>query len=822
MQHVVLKFGGTSVATRARWETIARIVAGRRRDGLRVLVVCSAITGVTNLLEGLLQAALRGEHEPILERLARVHADLAADLGVPPVVDELDALRRVATGVSLTGEVTPRLTARVLAAGELMLTRLGAAFLGAEWVDARDVLVSDPAATEHRRFLDATCAHHADPTLALPDVAVTQGFIARDAAGETVVLGRGGSDTSAALFAARLGAARLEIWSDVPGMFSADPRLVPGARMLDRVDYDEAQELASMGAKVLHPRCIAPVRAHGIPLHLKSTLDPDAAGTVIARVPSTGPAVRAVTARRGVTLVTMESTGMWQQVGFLADVFGVFKSHGLSVDLVATSEVNVTCSLDTAANALDGRVLGALLKDLGQHCRAGTIGPCAVVSLVGAKIRAALHRLGPALEAFEAHPVHLVSQAASDLNISFVVDEGQADALVRRLHALLFEEGEAVAPASSAPGDAWWVRRRAELLALPTPTYAYDAPTLRENAARLTALSSVDRVWYAVKANPNADILRLFAAAGIGFECVSTGELEHVRSVAPGAPILFTPNFAPASEYAAAFAAGAQVTVDNVWALESWPDLFRGREVLLRVDPGHGRGHHPHVRTGGTASKFGIALDDLERARDACNRAGARVVGLHAHTGSGILDAGMWASTGAQLAAALPLFPDARILDVGGGLGVGDRPSDPGVDLDALDARLAAWRAGYPGIEVWIEPGRWLVARAGVLLARVTQLKQKAGRGFVGVDAGMNALIRPMLYGAWHEILNLSRLGEPDAIVADVVGPICESGDVLGTGRPLPATREGDVLVVANAGAYGRAMSSTYNLRALPVEIVLG
>ncbi|MFZ5478558.1 MAG: bifunctional aspartate kinase/diaminopimelate decarboxylase [Myxococcota bacterium] len=821
MSSIVLKFGGTSVATRARWDTLAGIVAARRAEGHRVVVVCSAITGVTNQLEKLLPAALRGEHEPMLAELAAKHDALARDLGVDAVTEPLEELRRIATGVSLTGEATPRLTARVLAQGELWLTKLGAAFLGAAWIDARTVLVTEPAPTEHRRFLHASCPHHADPALVLPEVAVTQGFVARDPAGETVVLGRGGSDTSAALFAARLGAARLEIWSDVPGMFTADPRLVANARMLDRVDYDEAQELASMGAKVLHPRCLAPVRAHAIPLHLKSTLDPEAPGTVIARVPATAPAVRAVTARRGVTLVTMETMGMWQQVGFLADAFAVFKAHGLSVDLVATSETNVTCSLDAAANALDARVLDALVKDLGAHCRAATIGPCAVVSLVGARIRAALHRLGPALEAFESHPVHLVSLAASDLNVSFVVDEAQADPLVRRLHALYFEDGAAEAVAPAVPTDAWWVRRREELLRVPTPAYVYDTPTLREAARRLRGLASADHVWYAVKANPNADVLRVFAEEGLGFECVSAGELAHVREAVPGSPILFTPNFAPAGEYAAAFEAGAHVTVDNLWALEAWPELFRGRDVLLRVDPGHGRGHHAHVRTAGAASKFGIALEDLERARDACAKAGARVVGLHAHTGSGILDPGAWAGTAAQLAVALPLFPEARVLDVGGGLGVGDRPTDPGVDLAALDARLAAFRATHPGLQLWLEPGRWLVARAGVLLAGVTQLKEKAGRGFVGVDAGMNALVRPMLYGAWHEIVNLTRLGEPDALVADVVGPICESGDVLGAGRALPATREGDVLLVATAGAYGHAMASRYNLRLPPPEVLL-
>jgi diaminopimelate decarboxylase/aspartate kinase len=240
------------------------------------------------------------------------------------------------------------------------------------------------------------------------------------------------------------------------------------------------------------------------------------------------------------------------------------------------------------------------------------------------------------------------------------------------------------------------------------------------------------------------------------------------------------------------------------------------------VDPGHGRGHHKHVRTGGATAKFGIAAEDLEAAAAACARAGAEVAGLHAHVGSGILDASDWALTADRLASMLGLFPRARILDLGGGLGVGDRPGDPPVDLAALDAGLAGFRQRHPRLELWLEPGRFVVARGGVLLATVTQRKRKASREIVGLDAGMNALIRPALYGAWHEVVNLSRLDLPHDSPMDVVGPICESADVLGTARLLPAsTAEGDRVLIAHAGAYGHAMASSYNLRPPPEEVLL-
>jgi diaminopimelate decarboxylase/aspartate kinase len=196
-------------------------------------------------------------------------------------------------------------------------------------------------------------------------------------------------------------------------------------------------------------------------------------------------------------------------------------------------------------------------------------------------------------------------------------------------------------------------------------------------------------------------------------------------------------------------------------------------------------------------------------------------VGLQAHVGSGVFDVTSWEHTARLLAGAAQGFAQLRVIDVGGGLGVPERADQPGVDLAKLDTLLLAVRAEHPQLEVWLEPGRYLVAGAGVLLARVTQLKAKGGVRFVGVATGMNSLIRPALYGAYHEIANLTRAAEPATELVNIVGPICESADVLGHDRLLPVTQEGDVLVIANAGAYGHAMSSHYNLRAPAAELFI-
>src|SRR6185369_3544991 len=561
---VVLKFGGTSVSRLERWQTIASLVEARLAEGVRPLIVCSALSGISDRLEQMLALAVRGEHEAALSAIQARHRELGGALGLPgdgwPLLQaDFTELSRLALAASLLREAGPKLRARVMAFGEILSTRLGAAYLASRglpvaWHDARETLTArdEPRASPVRAYLAASCHFDRDealsarlaemPGAAAPDPAViTQGFIAKNTAGETVLLGRGGSDTSAALFAARLGAARCEIWTDVPGMFTANPALLPSARLLRVLDYEEAQEIATTGAKVLHPRSIPPLRAHRIPLSVLCTQRPEIAGTVISVAGADGgPGVKAISARRGITLVSMEALGMWQEVGFLADVFAVFARHGLSIDSVSTSETNVTVSLDPGANALEPALLDRLLNDLAEHCEPRLIAPTAAISLVGRGIRAILHDLAPVLEVFAEMKVHLMTQSASDLNLTFIVDEDHAERLVRQLHGLLFghhsenalfgpswselfvaRDGEAEPETPETSAGEWWRERRADLLAVAaeeSPLYVYDAETLDRAVGSLLALRALDRVFYSIKANHHPDVLARFQAAGLGFE----------------------------------------------------------------------------------------------------------------------------------------------------------------------------------------------------------------------------------------------------------------------------------------------------------------
>ena len=853
---IVLKFGGTSVSQRHRWDTIGRIAAGRARDeDARVLVVVSALSGVTNALQDIADGAT--DAATGVAALAQRHRDFAAGLGL-----DADATlgTRLATLHALVTD--PRAASRsldwqaeVLAQGELLSSTLGAAYLCAQgldfgWCDARDWLqaLALPNQNDWTTRLCVSCRHEGDAAARTrfdaqpPRLLLTQGFIARHGDGGTAVLGRGGSDTSAAYFGAILGARRVEIWTDVPGMFSANPREVPDARLLARLDYAEAQEIATTGAKVLHPRSIGPCRDAGVPMRILDTERPDLPGTRIDAEAATVPGVKAISRRNGIVLVSMESVGMWQQVGFLADIFERFRRHGLSVDLIGSSETNVTVSLDPSDNLVSTNVLEALAADLAQVCRVKVIAPCAAITLVGRGMRSLLHRLSDIWATFGRERVHLVSQSSNDLNLTFVVDEADAEGLVPQLHAELVRSGAMPMRDASVFGPTWreitqgvlarerpwWHGARDELLrrAAPgTPRYAYHLPTVRDRARALATAGAVDRRYYALKANAHPAILRALHEEGFGFECVSGGELARVFDVLPAldpARVLFTPSFAPRDEYADALARGVTVTVDNLEALQRWPELFRGRAIWLRLDLGRGDGHHKKVRTGGAEAKFGLPVARLEAFAAAARAIDVRIDGLHAHLGSGIEAPEHWRHVYAELAGLADALGSVEWIDIGGGLPVAYTPDAPRFDVEAWAAGLDEIKAAYPRYGLAVEPGRWLVAEAGVLLLAATQVVAKDGVLRVGADAGMNALLRPALYEAWHDIANLSRLGEPAAATFDVVGPICESGDVLGERRLLPAaTAEGDVLLVADAGAYGMAMANTYNLRALPAEDVL-
>lgn len=854
---VVLKFGGTSVSQKHRWDTIGKLIRDRaEQEQLRVLVVVSALSGITNQLQNLID---HSDEQAVLDETVQLikarHLSFAEELGISAEVlsERLRYLQDLVTDPAHDRK-SFEWQAEVLAQGELLSSTLGAAYLQAQqtdvaWLDAREWLqaVSAPNQSAWAARLSVSCDYKGDAQWRErfnqnQPLLITQGFIARGADGKTAILGRGGSDTSAAYFGALLRAKRIEIWTDVPGMFSANPRAVPDARLLSQLEYQEAQEIATTGAKVLHPRCIHPCRDLSVPLWIRDTERPHMPGTCISHSSETHPGVKAISTRNGIVLISMESIGMWQQVGFLADVFACFKKHSLSVDMISTSETNVTVSLDPSDNLVNSNVLDALCDDLSKVCRVKVITPCSAVTLVGQGMRSILDQLTEIWAEFGRERVHLISQSSNDLNLTFVLDDTVAQDLLPTLHELLIESGAMPVEEATVFGPSWreistikkvsatywWQQSRSSLLELAeqqTPSYVYHLPTVHAQAEKIQQISALDKRFYAIKANSHPDILRVLEKCGFGFECVSVAELRHVVQLFPAldkSRLLFTPSFATKSDYQSARTLAHWITVDSLYPLQHWPELFAGQSLVLRIDPGYGLGHHSHVKTGGADAKFGLAVADIASFVSAAAAINARIEVLHSHVGSGVTDKNHWAQLFAQLAQYADDIGTVKAINLGGGLSVPYADNDSEFDIAALAETLQNCKSQWPQYALWMEPGRYVVAECGVLLTHISQVVNKSGACRIGLDAGMNALMRPALYESKHRMINLTRSDEPSMMKVDVVGPICESTDVLAKRILMPKpSQEGDVVLIDTAGAYGFVMANQYNKRDLPREVIL-
>jgi diaminopimelate decarboxylase/aspartate kinase len=462
---VVLKFGGTSVAGPAQWQTIRDLVLENRSAQWRVLLVCSAVSGITNQLSELADQPLESGIEPILAR----HSELAGELQVSADAWlEVVRLRMRACLDRLQVSIQDHAArADLLACGEWLSTRIGSAYLSrfmkVDWLDVRQHLVAqtEPELSPARQWLSASCRAQTDAGFqqscnALEPVVITQGYVAANPEGATVLLGRGGSDTSAALLAGRLDAARLEIWTDVPGLFSADPRRVADARLLKQLDYAEALEMAAAGAKVVHPGCIRAAAETATPLVIRDTHRPGLEGTRISHQPGGETGVKTITCQQGMLVLLLEKIDNRREVGFLANVFAVFRHRGISIDLVATSETTTTVAINRQANLLDDASLAVLVQDLGAYCTVQVHAQCICVNLVGRGVRKALSRFRSSMEYFEDRPLLMLSQSANDLCLSLLVPEGDHEILLQELHRELMVEGQA------ALGPSWQELQRWE------------------------------------------------------------------------------------------------------------------------------------------------------------------------------------------------------------------------------------------------------------------------------------------------------------------------------------------------------------------------
>ncbi len=448
---IVCKFGGTSVADADAIQRAAAIVAGRRARG--PVVVVSALAGVTNALLAIAEQATAGElivaargvdalRERHLQESRRLLGDELGDLGtrLSQLFDELAAL---AEALHTLGHLTPRSLDAIASLGErcsslMVVAAFRAAGLDAVHVDARDVIRTSADFTRATPFEDAiadAAREHVVPQVRAGRVPVMGGYVGATAAGVTTTLGRGGSDYSGALLGAAVGAEAIEIWTDVDGMLTADPRVVPNARLINEIRFEEASELASFGAKVLHPSTIAPAVKRGIPVFIFNSRRPEGRGTRITFEAPARP-VTALAGKRGISIVRVRSTRMLLAHGFLRQVFEVFAAHRTPVDVVATSEVSVSLTVDDDAPLQDLVADLATLGDVAVEQHRG------IIAVVGTTLGSSSPTMATALTALGDSRVHMLSLSATGINLTIIVDGDAVPDAMRRLHAAFFP-GEA-------------------------------------------------------------------------------------------------------------------------------------------------------------------------------------------------------------------------------------------------------------------------------------------------------------------------------------------------------------------------------------------
>ena len=452
---IVLKFGGTSVTDAAAIQRAAAIV--KSRAGRGPIVVVSALGGATNLLLEIAEQAARGQlilalrHVEALRtrHLSEAETLLGSGREATDVASEMsamfDELASLAGALSVLGDLTPRSQDAIAAIGEQLSSLLvAAAFrtagLPAVHVDARHVMITDANFAKAEPDPDAIAVaaqRWIAPVVRDGSIPVLGGFIGScGATGVTTTLGRGGSDYSAALFGAALQTEAIEIWTDVDGMLTADPRVVKGARLIERIGFDEASELASFGAKVLHPSTIAPAVRLGIPVYVLNSANPKSPGTMITFDAPRRP-VTAIAGKSGVSLVKVRSPRMLLTEGFLRSLFEVFERHKTSVDVVATSEVSVSLTVDDASH-LDSLIVN--LRTLGDVAIEQNRG---IVAVVGAGLSDGGVSMSRALQALGDVQVYMLSLSATGINLTIVVDDEQVKPAMQRLHAAFFDGGSA-------------------------------------------------------------------------------------------------------------------------------------------------------------------------------------------------------------------------------------------------------------------------------------------------------------------------------------------------------------------------------------------
>jgi aspartate kinase len=449
---IVCKFGGTSVQDAEAMTRLAHIIRARVKQ--QPVVVASAMGKTTNHLLEVAHTAATGKRQEALDLLTRIkekHLKEAQKMGIAATEDWIaetinayfKEMRDLVKGLSALGELTPRIMDAMASYGERLSTAILTQVLEnngipAQLMDARQCIFTDDNFTRAGVLFDRTdpaIVEHLRPVLKAGKVPVFQGFIGRASNGSTTTIGRGGSDYSAAIVGAALDADDIQIWTDVDGIMTTDPRMVKEARRIKSISFDEAAELAYFGAKVLHPATIIPAVRKKIPVHVLNSYKPDQEGTIITdeATPCENP-VKAIAFKNGITVVNIASTRMLMAYGFLNKIFEIFAQHRVPVDVVATSEVSVSLTVDETSELWD------IVTDLKKIGEVNVEGSKSIVCCVGDNLKnipGVPHIVFSALQDLK---LQMISQGASAINITFVIDDDRLPEAVRSLHDAFFKK----------------------------------------------------------------------------------------------------------------------------------------------------------------------------------------------------------------------------------------------------------------------------------------------------------------------------------------------------------------------------------------------
>jgi len=459
MSLVVMKFGGTSVEDPAAINRTASIVAGRVSTGKQTVVVVSAMARVTDQLLRAASCAAIGDRTGALaisSRLRARHRDTACALIKSPaessalcnlIEQKFDSLDEILRGLAAILELTPRISDLVVSYGERISSRIiAAAFaergINSVHVDARDVVITDSQfkkAVPIDALIEKRAAERLRPLLNEGKVPVMGGFIASNEDGITTTLGRGGSDFTGALVGGALAADAIEIWTDVDGIMTSDPRVCPDALRVKVISFEEAAELAYFGAKVLHPATILPAVKKNIPVLVLNSKNPTNEGTrIISVAPHCKSPFKSIAVKKKLSIIDVVASRMLMTHGYLKAIFDIFDKYQCPVDMVSTSEVSVSLTVDSNDK------LPLIAADLSQLADVKYEGKKALVCLVGEDIRGQNGIAAQVFAAIRHINVRMISQGASEINMSFMIEEEDADEAIRSLHAAFFKEPDPV------------------------------------------------------------------------------------------------------------------------------------------------------------------------------------------------------------------------------------------------------------------------------------------------------------------------------------------------------------------------------------------